>query len=63
MAPLRRTVAGGQTGFEHPGAKTAMTLINVVGRERLAILASWRNAVLSLPLQYDSNHLFWRQSS
>jgi hypothetical protein len=39
MAPVRSPLTGCQPGFENTGAKTAMTLIHVVGRERIAILS------------------------
>jgi hypothetical protein len=63
MAPVRRTLTCGQTGCENTGAKTAMTLINVVGRESIAILASLRNEVLSLPIHGYANRIFWTKSS
>jgi hypothetical protein len=56
-------VPGGQTGFENTGAKTAMTLIHVVGRESLAILSSLRNDGLSLPSHCYANRMFWTKSS
>jgi hypothetical protein len=40
-----------------------MTLINVVGRESIAILASLRNEVLSLPIHGYANRIFWIKSS
>jgi hypothetical protein len=63
MAPVRRTLTCGQTGCENTGAKTAMTLINMVGRESIAILASLRNEVLSLPIHGYANRIFWTKSS
>jgi hypothetical protein len=63
MAPVRRTLTCGQIGGENTGAKTAMTLINVVGRERIAILASLRNEVLSLPIHSYANRIVWTKSS
>jgi hypothetical protein len=55
IAPVRSTLTCCQTGFENVGAKTAITLINVVGRESIAILSPLRNDVLSLPTYSYSN--------
>jgi hypothetical protein len=56
---VRSTLTRYQMGCENTGAKTAMTLINVVSRERIAILSPLRNDGLSLPIHCDSNHMFW----
>jgi hypothetical protein len=37
--PVRRTFTWCHTGLENTGAKTAMTLMNVAGRESIAILS------------------------
>src|SRR4029453_9364754 len=46
------------TGFDPPGAKTAITLLHGVGRERLAFLASLSHARLSRPRSVSSNPMF-----
>jgi hypothetical protein len=38
MAPVMRTLTRRHTGFENTRGKTAMTLIEVVGRESIVIL-------------------------
>jgi hypothetical protein len=58
IAPVMSTLACCHTGFENTGAKTAITLINVVGRESIAILSSLRNDVLSLPIYFYSIPIF-----
>jgi hypothetical protein len=48
-------LTGGHTGFDTTGAKTAITLLHGVGRERLASLASLSHERLSLPIYVDSS--------
>jgi len=38
-APVMRPFTCGHTGWEQTGAKTPMTLVNVIGKESRAILA------------------------
>jgi hypothetical protein len=63
MAPGMRTLTCGHTGVETTGAKTAMTLINVLGSERIAVLSSLRNDGRSRPIHVYSTHMFWTKSS